>query len=270
MNIYAGCDVGSLTSKAVIIRQKKIIGQAIAKSRVKPEESAERVMEKALLQAGCKLSDITYCVGTGYGRNKMSFVNKAMSEIACHAKGAQSVLPSVRTIIDIGGQDCKIIKIDNQGTVVKFVTNDKCASGTGRFLEVMAKVLEIPIDDLGTLSSKSRSPITFASTCTVWAQADVIKQINDGQKIEDVGAGINNAMANRVAILVRSLHPEKDICMTGGVAKNAGVVAALEKMIGNRIKKIKRIDPQIAGALGAALLAEIIHLDQTKPIQTGE
>ena len=216
-------------------------------------DSANAVMEAALSMAGISLGDIEYCVGTGYGREKISFINEAMSEITCHGKGARWLLPTVETVIDIGGQDCKTMKIDKNGQVSRFTANDKCASGTGRFLEVMARVLGVDIDELGKLSAKSNSPIILASTCTVWAQADVIKYLNSGVPIEDIGAGINTAMAQRIAILVNGIKPEGDLFMTGGVAKNVGVVSTLEKLIGRKVKKARKADPQIAGAIGAAL-----------------
>ncbi|MBF0120089.1 MAG: 2-hydroxyglutaryl-CoA dehydratase [Desulfobacterales bacterium] len=255
MKYVAGCDVGSLTSKFVIMIKGKIVCEEIIKSRPKPQESAETVMDKALQKAGLKKENISFCVGTGYGREQISFVNKSVSEITCHGKGARWLMPTAKTIIDIGGQDCKVIKLDSSGKIDKFITNDKCASGTGRFLEVMAKVLNVEINDLGKFSAKSKTPITLASTCTVWAQADIIKYINSGYSLDDIGAGINIAMANRVAMLVSTLKPEKDICMTGGVAKNEGVFTALEGIIGQRIKHIRKFDPQMVGALGAALLA---------------
>lgn len=201
------------------------------------------------------MNDIAYCIGTGYGREKISFVQDVKSEVSCHGKGATWMLPSVKTIIDIGGQDCKTMKVDGDGRVVRFVANDKCASGTGRFLEVMAGVLDISIEELGKLSTRANTPVTLASTCTVWAQADVIKFINSGVPIVDIGAGINAAMAKRVAILVNTVKPEGDVLMTGGVAKNVGVVATLEKLLGRKIKKTRKADPQIAGAIGAALFS---------------
>jgi predicted CoA-substrate-specific enzyme activase len=257
MTIVAGCDVGSLTAKAVVMKDgKKILGSVVIKSRSNPKESAEEVMKLALSRAGLTPGDIEYSVGTGYGREKMAFVNEIVSEIACHGKGAWLLFPSTRTVFDIGGQDCKAIKLDSKGRVLKFITNDKCASGTGRFLEVMARVLGIGVDELGKLSSKAKSPIKLASTCTVWAQADVIKYLNSGHSVEDIGAGINSAMANRVAILASSIKVEPDACMTGGVAKNIGVVDSMEKLIGHRIKRLRRADPQLAGAIGAAVLAQ--------------
>jgi len=256
MSIFAGFDVGSLTTKAVIIKNKKIGGSAIIKSGPKPVESANKVLEKLINETGINKNDIKYSIGTGYGREKITFINDAISEISCHGKGAQWVLPSARTIIDIGGQDCKVIKLDKNGTLIKFITNDKCASGTGRFLDVMAKVMNIDVSELGKISEKSTKPITFSSMCTVWAQADVIKFINSRRPAEDICAGINSAMANRLSMLTNSIKVEKDICMTGGVAKNKGVVNALGKILGCRIKRIKKIDPQLMGALGAALFAQ--------------
>jgi (R)-2-hydroxyacyl-CoA dehydratese activating ATPase len=254
--ITAGCDVGSLTSKAVLMKNNRIIGSHITKSRVKPEASAREAMEGAFQQSGVSEDQIDCCVGTGYGRDKIPFVHHAISEIACHGKGAKWLMPSVRTIIDIGGQDCKAMKIDDTGKVVKFITNDKCASGTGRFLEVMARVLGIQIEDLGMLSKKAKTPVILASTCTVWAQADVIKYLNSGYKVEDIGAGINTAMANRIAILANTIKAEKDISMTGGVAKNEGVVTTLSKTIGQKIKIARKADPQLAGAIGASIFAK--------------
>ena len=253
--IVAGCDVGSLTSKAVVLNSHKVLGQAIIKSGFKPEDSAQEVMNEALIAAGLSMKDIAFCIGTGYGRERIPFVGKAVSEIACHAKGAQFLMPSARTVIDIGGQDCKAIKVDAQGTVVKFFTNDKCAAGTGRFLEVMAGILGINLDELGMLSKQARSPLMLASTCTVWAQAEVIHHLNAKKSKADIASAINQAMAGRVAILARSVGIEKDVCMTGGVAKNAGVVSALEKQLGVNIRRL-RTDPQLVGALGAAVLAK--------------
>ena len=253
--ITAGCDVGSLTSKAVLMEDNRVIGSSVSKSKAKPWESAEEVMGLALLQAGRKMADIKYCVGTGYGRDKITFIGEAVSEITCHGRGARWLVPSVRTVIDIGGQDCKVMRLDAAGNVEKFFANDKCASGTGRFIEVMAKVMCVDLDKLGGMSLRSRKPVTFASACTVWAQADVIRHLNDGVPVEDMAAGINSAMAARIATLVNNLGVVPDVCMTGGVAKNSGVIASLEKLLAIRLKKVTRMDPQLAGALGAALIA---------------
>jgi predicted CoA-substrate-specific enzyme activase len=253
--IVAGCDVGSLTSKAVVMKNGAIFAYAIVKSKARPWESADSVMALALNKCGIKMADVERSIGTGYGRDKITFINRAVSEITCHARGAKWLVPTVRTVIDVGGQDCKVMRVNDAGTIEKFVANDKCASGTGRFLEVMAKVINIGLEDLGDMSSRSRHPVTFANACTVWAQADVIRHINNGVAVEDIAAGINAAMTARILTLVNNLQFETDICMTGGVAKNKGIVQGIEKELGLRLKQIRRHDPQVAGALGAALIA---------------
>ena len=254
--ITAGCDVGSLTSKAVVMKGTRILGQAVIRSRTRPAETAEKVLNEALEAAKLSRSDVAKLVGTGYGRENITFVDEIHSEIVCHATGARYLVPTANTVIDIGGQDCKAMRLDAEGNVVKFLANDKCAAGTGRFLEVMAKVLNVDVSQLGKLSEHAKVPLTLASTCTVWAQADVISYINSGESIEDIGAGINNAMAGRVATLANAVRVEREICMTGGVAKNTGVVRALEKLLGTRIVIPRKADPQLAGAIGAALIAQ--------------
>jgi len=252
----AGCDVGSLTSKAVLMDRSRILASVIIKSKAKPWESATDVMNQALARARLTLGEIRYCVGTGYGREKIPFLSEALSEIACHGKGARWLLPSARTVIDIGGQDCKAIKLEKDGRIARFTANDKCASGTGRFLEVMARILGLELEELGERSARSRNPVTLASACTVWAQADVIQHWNDKVPIEDIAAGINHAMAARMAVLANSIGVEPDVCMTGGVSKNRGVLTALEKQLGTRIRRPTKGDPQLAGAIGAALFAQ--------------
>ncbi len=253
--IFAGCDIGSLTSKAVLMKGRRIIGSEVLKSKPRPEDSAEAAMAAVLEKTGLKMDDIAGGTGTGYGRDRITFANHVMSELACHAKGAKWLHPAVRTVIDIGGQDAKVLSLDKAGTVLNFKTNDKCAAGTGRFLEVMANVLDVDLEEMGALSLKSGAPVTFAATCTVWAQADAIKYLNSDYSIEDIAAGISKAMASRVAVLASSVGVEKDVCMTGGVAKNKGVVSFLEKLIDAKIKKVRKADPQLAGAIGAALYA---------------
>ena len=253
--ITAGCDVGSLTAKAVILADNKILAARIARVKSRPEASAREIMESALGDAGLKPDQIECCLGTGYGREQIPFVSGTMSEVACHARGAKWLLPSVRTVIDIGGQDCKVMRVDDRGKIIKFATNDKCAAGTGRFLDVMARLLSIEVSELGELSLKSTRPLNLSSTCTVWAQAEVIKKVNEGEAIEDIAGAVNYAMANRVMILVNNVKLENDVCITGGVSKNAGVVASLERLMGVRVKRL-RIDPQAIGALGAALYAQ--------------
>ena len=246
--------MGSLTAKAVILNRHRILASAVSGVQTSPASSAMQVMDRALQKAGVDRQALAWCVGTGYGREHIPFAQKTASEIACHARGAQWSLPSVRTVIDIGGQDCKAIRLDESGAIARFSTNDKCAAGTGRFLEVMADLLGVALSDLGELSSRSRRALTLANACAVWAQAEVICHLNARAPVEDIAAGINQAMANRVAILANTVGLATDVCLTGGVAKNSGVVKGLEQMLGVKIRRLT-IDPQITGALGAALMA---------------
>ena len=253
--IVAGCDVGSLTAEAVVIKDGAILSSEIIRVRPRPEQSATDVMDKALAQAGLSYKDIEYCVSTGYGRGKIAFANNNISEISCHGKGAQWLLPGVRTVIDVGGQDCKVIRIDESGKLVNFVMNDKCAAGTGRFLEFMAKVLRIGIEELGALSLESQETVTVTNVCSIFAESEVLHYIYEGKRPADIAAGINRSMAERVNTLVKRVGIEEDICITGGVAKNIGVVKTLEELLQVDTQKLP-VDPQIVGALGASLFAK--------------
>ncbi|MCX8123485.1 MAG: acyl-CoA dehydratase activase [Spirochaetes bacterium] len=253
--IVAGCDIGSLTTKALLFDGNKIIASSIVKSNPKPEEGALEALGNACAIATVNTNDIAYCIGTGYGRKRIPFAHETISEISCHSKGAFYLYPNVRTIIDIGGQDCKVISLTSDGEVDRFVTNDKCAAGTGRFLEVMAKILKIELQELSHMAKKGNAAITLASACTVWAQADVIKYLNEGVSKENIALGVCRSMAKRVSVLVNQLQLKKDVCITGGVAKNDAVVRELEKLLGVTVVKISNVDPQLTGALGAALYA---------------
>ena len=255
MTLVAGCDVGSLTSKAVIMKDNGLVGIGVVKSLADPRNSADAAMTLALENAGVQLSDIEYCVGTGYGRERISFVNEARSQIACHGKGALWLVPSVRTVIDIGGQDCKVIRIDKDGVVEKFITNDKCASGTGRFLEIMADALGVPLEDMGSLSEESTEKLTISNQCVIFAETEVVSLINERKKPQDIARALHKALASRVASLAKSIGVDQDIVMTGGVAKNSGVFKALSEGLGLPVKSLPDMDPQINGALGAALIA---------------
>ncbi len=252
--IVAGCDVGSLSAEAVIMRDGEIISSEIIGVRPRPELSAKEVMDKALLKVNLSLEDIDYCISTGYGREKIPFAGGNISEISCHGKGAHWLIPSVRTVIDVGGQDCKAIRVDEDGKLQDFTMNDKCAAGTGRFLEVMAKTLEVGLDEIGPLSLSSRNSVVITSICSIYAQVEVSSHIAHGADLHDLAAGINSAMANRVKSLAMRVGVAEDIVITGGVAKNIGVVKTLEEMLGVKAKRFK-VDPQIVGALGAALFA---------------
>ena len=217
-------------------------------------QAVDWVLGEALEKAGASFEALQYIISTGYGRRSVSFANKAVTEIICHAAGVRSVMSEARTIIDIGGQDSKVIELDNNGTVTNFVMNDKCAAGTGRFLEVMARVLDVTVVDIGPISLTSKDPCQISSTCTVFAESEMVSLRSEGRSREDLLAGICKAMSHRVAIMGKSVGFQEDVVFTGGVAKNAGIKIALEDEIG--LKIIVPDEPQIMGALGAAMLAK--------------
>jgi len=212
-----------------------------------------RVFEEVLVQARIDAQDIVRMVATGYGRMTFKGVDRQISEITCHARGVSHLVPTARTIIDIGGQDAKIIKISDKGKVLNFLMNDKCAAGTGRFLEVMSRVLETTVDQLGSLGSKSAKAAAISSTCTVFAESEVISQLAAGILKEDIAAGVHQAVARRVAGLARRVGIEEDVILTGGVAQNPGVLEALGKQLKTMVKSAPI--PQFTGALGAAIIA---------------
>lgn len=252
--IFAGCDVGSLTAKAVILSgEGDILAAEVVRAVGSPEKSANEVMEKALAAAQTPRDAIEYCIGTGYGRKYIPFADAVESEITCHARGANRFHPGVRTIIDIGGQDAKAIRVDENGKVIRYVYNDKCASGTGRFLEIMAAAMELRLEDMGSVSLQSEHPVTISNQCVVFAESEIISLINDGKYVPDIVGGLHQALAKRVAALAKSIGVEAEVTMSGGVAKNQGILKSLEHAVGVQIIQMK--DPQINGALGAALIA---------------
>jgi predicted CoA-substrate-specific enzyme activase len=254
--IVAGCDVGSRTSKAVIMEDSRILSTAVLLSKVRPDESAGTVMGQALKLAGISMEDIEHTIGTGYGKEQIPFADGVKSEIVCHARGAWWSIPSVRTIIDIGGQDAKAIKIDDQGKVIRYIYNDKCAAGTGRFLEVMAEAMEVDLEDMGELAKQSQERLAISNQCVIFAETEVVSLINEGREVPDIINGLHHAMANRVASLAKSIGVNQDVVMTGGVAKNCGMFKALSEGLRLPLKEMDNLDPQINGAVGAALIAE--------------
>jgi predicted CoA-substrate-specific enzyme activase len=252
--IVAGCDVGSLTAESVIMDNKTILGSEIIRVRPKPELSARDVMDKLLTRLGLSYEDINYCVSTGYGRETISFAHDNVSEISCHGRGAQFLIPGIRTVIDVGGQDCKVIRIDEDGLLVDFVMNDKCAAGTGRSLEIMGESLGVEISDLGPLSLESTDPVVITNQCSIFADMEIMHYMCEEKSITDIAAGINEAMARRIKMLVGRLGVKKEVGVTGGVSKNTGVVKYLEQMLETNFVEFP-VDPQIIGALGAAIFA---------------
>jgi predicted CoA-substrate-specific enzyme activase len=253
--IVGGCDVGSAAGKAVVMRDGEITSYSIIPYTGKRDVTARAAMDEALKEAGlASIKDLDYIVGTGYGRLKVPFANENVSEVVCHACGAHWLLPTVRTVMDIGGQDCKVISVNAKGKVMEFVMNDKCAAGTGRFFEGMARTLDCGLQGLSLLSLQAKSAATISSQCSVFAESEVITLVNEGVNVADIAAGLNKSVAGKLNSMVRKLGLAEDVVLTGGCAKNEGLANALEEKLGVEIKKLSQ-DPQIVGALGAALIA---------------
>jgi len=252
--LFAGVDVGSISAEAVIVDENgNIKGRGIGATGADTIAAAENTLSIALSDAGATRDDLARIVGTGYGRERVPFAHDRITEITCHGRGASYFFPGTRTVVDIGGQDSKVIKIDDKGRVMAFQMNDKCAAGTGRFLEVMARALEVDLVEMGPLGLESEEKIFVSSVCTVFAESEVIGLIHKGHDKKNIIQGIHRAVADRTRALVGRVGIEQEVTMTGGVAKNPGVVNALEERM--KIKLNVPEDPQINGALGAALIA---------------
>lgn len=255
MVVTAGVDIGSTASKAVILTDGRTAGQIIGPSSTNPKRTAREIFEKALEASGVSAPEVSYIVGTGYGRTQVDFADRNISEITCHGRGAHFLLPKVRTVIDIGGQDTKAISIDSKGNLLDFSMNDKCAAGTGRFLEAMARSMEVPIEQMEEYYYGEGEPCTITNMCSVFAESEVINLINDGVELPGIVKGLLLSLAGRVAALTRRQGLVEEIVMTGGVAKNMGVHEAVESRLGIELKRFDGTDPQLVGALGAALVA---------------
>lgn len=253
--LVAGIDIGSITTEALLFDDEKgILGYTIMQTGADSKKTAEIALDKVLAYPAKSISDLSYIVSTGCGRNRAAFAQQTVTEITCIAKGVNHLFPKTRTIIDIGGQDTKVIRVDDKGRVIEFEMNDKCAAGTGRFVEVMAKALNVDLDKIGDLSLKHTKELAISSICTVFAESEVISLVSEGEVLEDILYGIHKAIADRTMGLINRLGGvESEIVMTGGVAKNIGVVKALEKALDAQLTI--HVEPQIIGALGAAKLA---------------
>lgn len=247
---FAGVDIGSTMTKVVIMNEA-VVASVISVSGPEHRKLANKVMEEALAKASLSFDDITYLVATGYGRINVPFADKQITEISCHARGVVNLLPSAKTVIDIGGQDCKGIKLKD-GRVADFVMNDKCAAGTGRFLEVMAEGLGIKLEEMGELSLAAESEVDISSTCTLFAEREVVEKLAEGIPVPDLVAGIHKAIAARIYSMVSRLKIEREVVITGGGAKNIGLVRALEAKLGYSV--LVPPEPLLTGAIGAALL----------------
>jgi predicted CoA-substrate-specific enzyme activase len=254
MMIVAGCDIGSTTAKAVILDNSNIIATVLLPVEGSPKDAAHLLLSSVQEKTNIDIAQIEAWCGTGYGQKNIPYASIVESEIVCHAKGIQFIDPNVRTIIDIGGQDAKVCRIDAYGNVQRYVYNDKCASGTGRFLEITADVMEVPITQLATLDAKGVKEITLSNQCVVFAETEVISLLNSGEDMGNIVKGLHRALASRVASLALSIGVEEKIAFTGGVAHNAGMVSALERVL--KTKLVVHEYCQIMGALGAALIAQ--------------
>lgn len=249
-----GIDSGSTSTNAVIINeQKQILASAVRRTGAKSGESADMILEEVLKQAGISSDQLASVVSTGYGRVSIPFADRSVTEISCHGRGARFLNPSVHTILDIGGQDSKAIRLNEQGDVADFVMNDKCAAGTGRFLEMMARTLELDINDLGPVSLNWKEEIQISSMCSVFAESEVISLIAQNKDTADIAHGIHEAIVGRALSLMKRVGLEPGFMMTGGVARNPGVVKVLEQHLGAPV--FLCAEPEIVGALGAALYA---------------
>lgn len=251
---YAGIDSGSTSTDVVILdKDRNITASVIMPTGAGAANGAERALEEALKQAGLEREDLDAVVTTGYGRTAISDGDKSITEITCHARGAHFLDPSVRTVVDIGGQDSKVIRLNEDGTVKNFVMNDKCAAGTGRFLEMMAKTMEISLDELSKVGLSYQEDITISSMCTVFAESEVVSLIAQNKPTDDIVHGLNKAVASKTASLVKRVGGEEAYMMTGGVAQNKGLVKTLEERLGTSL--VISDKSQLCGALGAALFA---------------
>ena len=257
--ITAGVDVGSVSSQVVIMVDGQLYAFSNTRTGSDSPDSAKKAMNWALEDTGIAPGDIHYIVGTGYGRVNVPFANRAITEIACHGRGGNFMYgPTVRTILDMGGQDCKAIRVDERGKVTNFLMNDKCAAGTGRGMEVFADLLAVPIEDVGGLSFQvEEEPPPVSSTCVVFAKSEASALLRSGWHKNKVIAAYCNAMAHRVVTLLERIGVEKEFAITGGIGKNIGVVKRIEAEL--KIEALKpKHDTQIAGALGGALFAKAL------------
>jgi predicted CoA-substrate-specific enzyme activase len=253
--ITLGVDIGSLTGKAVLLRDKEILAWDVILTGPDSVETATTVTNTVLGKAGLALGDVECVVSTGYGRIVVPFAHRNVSEISCHAKGAHWLVPTARTILDMGGQDCKAIRLDAEGKVASFVMNDKCAAGAGRSMGIVADLVKVPLESIGTLALQTAGDgVPVSSTCVVFARSEVLAYLHDGVPKSDILAGACAALASRVLGLIKRVGVEPDFVISGGIAKNQGVVRRIERALGLEAKTC--FEPQIVGALGAALYGQ--------------
>jgi len=251
MTLVAGVDIGSTTAKCALLEDDRVVGKSLNPVGVELVKDAERALEAALVDAGRDRREVTVVTGTGYGRFKVTFGQFTVTEIGCHAKGAHFLFPATRVVLDIGGQDTKAIKVDGKGDVIDFAMNDKCAAGTGRFLDVCAGALGYDVSEIGPLAAGARHPVRVTNTCTVFAESEVSSYVARGKDPKDILAGLYGGIVSRSLSLMQRVGVEPEVTFTGGVSRNEGMVRALEGRLGIPIN----VSPlaQYMGAIGAAL-----------------
>ncbi len=254
MAYAAGVDVGSTQTKAVIISEARgIVGRALIDTGANVLHAAENAYEEALKDSGVREVEVEYIVGTGYGRYRVTFGNAQITEISCHGRGAVHMFPGTRTVVDMGGQDTKAIRVNAAGEIEDFCMNDKCAAGTGRFLGAAAQALDIPLDDLGSTALQSTKAVRISTTCTVFAESEVLSWLGKGKKIEDILWGVHQSSASRSAGLLRRVGVVDEVTFTGGVTRNIAMIKALEEKPEHKLNVSE--ESHYIGALGAALFA---------------
>ncbi|HXJ67802.1 MAG TPA: acyl-CoA dehydratase activase [Verrucomicrobiae bacterium] len=264
MAYAAGVDVGSTQTKAVLIDERgAIVGRSLVMTGANVIKAAESAFAEALAAADVREEEVEYVVGTGYGRYKVTFGNTQVTEISCHGRGAVHMFPATRTVVDMGGQDTKAIRVSPRGEIIDFCMNDKCAAGTGRFLGAASAALEIPLDELGGTALRGERPVRISTTCTVFAESEVLSWLGKGKRVEDILLGVHQSIAVRSAGLLRRVGIEDEVTFTGGVARNAAMIATLEQAVGTRLNVSE--DSHYMGALGAALFARDHILSSRTP-----
>lgn len=251
---FAGLDIGSVSIKAALICEKQLIASSLIASGGNYKDGAKKVMEDVLSQIGISIDLLTGLVVTGLGADSSPFAGRQVSDISCQAKGCHCLFPTARTIIDIGGQFTKAAKITPQGRIADFLMSEKCATGSGRFLQVIARILHVSLDDIGPLSLQSQNPVEFSTNCAVFAESETISRIAEGAKSEDILAGVHKAMASKVSMLVKRLKLTPDVVLTGGGGEDAGLIQAIGEAL--KIKILVPDRPRLTAAFGAACLAE--------------
>lgn len=269
MSFSAGVDVGSTQTKAIVINEaREIVGRALIDTGANVIQAAENAYTQALEDGGIREEEVEYVIGTGYGRYKVTFGNTQVTEISCHARGAAHMFPATRTVLDMGGQDTKAIRVGPNGEIIDFCMNDKCAAGTGRFLGAAASALAIPLPDLGSRAMQAERPVRISTTCTVFAESEVLSWLGKGKKIEDILMGVHQSIAKRSIGLLRRVGIEDQVTFTGGVAKNIGMIYALQDNLGIQLNVSD--DSHFMGALGAALFAMDAIVNSRAPLPAME